>query len=141
LIPLLLNVLNGSRLFTRPWFFPILYRPCAVLAGGLCGGALGLLFSPRLLPGRKAAVLLSALVGLLVIVKGALIRTLAALRFVLWVLPPVYNASVAYSTKTYFNFSHAWGALLWLPPIPLRRSRHIYSLCAPNASSDKKCRD
>ena len=115
LVPLLLHVLNGSRLFNRAVVFSDIVSGIALFwLMGLCGGALGLLANPRLLPGRKTAVLVSVLIGLLSIVKGALIRALAALRFALWLLPPVYDASVAYSAQDYFSLGHAWPSFLWL---------------------------
>jgi hypothetical protein len=115
LAPLLLHILNGSRLFHRAVALSDIASGIVLFwLTGLCGGALGLLANPRLLPGRKTAVLVSALVGLLAIVKGALIRALAALRFVLWLLPPVYDASAAYSAQEYFHLNHTWPSLLWL---------------------------
>ena len=62
LLPLLLHVLSGSRLFNRPVVFSdiasgvVLFFLC-----GLSGGALGLFVNPRLLPRRRAAVLLGVL--------------------------------------------------------------------------------
>lgn len=113
--PLLLHVLAGSRLFSRAVVFSDIASGIALFfLMGLCGGTLGLLENPRILPGRKTAVLLGALAGLLAIIKGALIRALGALKFVLWLLPPVYDASVAYSAQYYFSFADTWPSLLWL---------------------------
>jgi hypothetical protein len=82
--PLLLHVLGGSNLFNRPVVFSDIASGIALFwLTGLCGGVLGLLANPRILPGRRSAVLLSVLAGLLTIVKGALIRALAALKFAL----------------------------------------------------------
>lgn len=113
--PLLLHVLGGFNLFTRPVAFSDIASGIALFwLTGLCGGILGLLANPRILPGRKSAVLPSALIGLVIIVKGALIKAVAVLQYILWLLPPVYDASVAYSAQEYFSLAHVWPTLLWL---------------------------
>ncbi len=113
--PLLLHVLGGFNLFIRPVVFSDIASGIALFwLTGLCGGVLGLLANPRILPSRKSAVLLSATVGLIILVKGALVKALAALQYLLWILPPIYDASVAYSAGDYFNLAHAWPWLLWL---------------------------
>lgn len=113
--PLLLHVLGGFNLFTRPVVFSDIAAGIVLFwLTGLCGGMLGLFANPRMLPGRKSAVLFSTLIGLLIIVKGALLKAAAALQYVLWLLPPIYDASVAYSAENYFSFTHAWPFLLWL---------------------------
>lgn len=113
--PLLLHVLDGFNLFTRPVVFSDIASGIVLFwLTGLCGGILGLLANPRILPGRKSAVLLSTLIGLLTIVKGALVKAIALLQYVLWLLPPVYDASAAYSAQDYFSLRHTWPLLLWL---------------------------
>ena len=113
--PLLQHVLGGFNLFTRPVVFSDIASGIVLFwLTGLSGGILGLLANPRILPGRTSAVLLSTLIGLLTIVKGALVRAISVLQYVLWLLPPVYDASVAYSAENYFSLSNTWPLLLWL---------------------------
>ncbi len=115
LLPLLINLLNHSKLFIRPVVFSDIVSGLVLFwLTGFSGGMLGLLFNPRLLPGRKIAVLLSVLAGLIAIAKGGLIDALPALRYPLILLPPIYDACTAYSADLYFSLGHAWPPLLWL---------------------------
>jgi hypothetical protein len=114
-LPLLLHVLGGSHLFYRPVVFSdIVSGIMLFFLCGLSGGALGLLVSPRLVPSRKAAVLLSALIGLIAVAKGALIHALPVLKYPLVLLPPIYDACAAAGAEPYFSLGHAWPAFLWL---------------------------
>ncbi len=115
LAPLLVDALSGGHLFTRAIAFSDIASGLVLFwLAGLCGGMLGLLANPRLIRSRRFAVLFSALLGLLSIVKGALIKGSAAMKFVLWVLPPVYDASVACSAGETFSLGSAFAPLLWL---------------------------
>jgi len=115
LLPLLLHWLNHSQLFSRPVVVSDIVSGVALFwLSGLSGGTLGLLFNPRLLPGRKTAVLLSVLAGLITVAKGAMTDAMPALQYPLILLPPIYDASAAYSAELYFSLCHAWPAFLWL---------------------------
>jgi|AGTN01.1.fsa_nt_gi hypothetical protein len=115
LTPLLVHIFSGHGLFKREVAFSDIASGAALFwITGLSGGISGLFTGPGILPGRKSSIVLSVLFGLTALVKGSLIKGAAALQYVLWLLPPVFDLSVAYSAGTYFSLGGTWPLFLWL---------------------------
>lgn len=113
--PLLIHVFTGSSLFDRAVVFSDIYSGLALLwLVAMSGGMAGLFASYRLIRGRKAAIALAALFGVLVIVKGAMNNAAEPLKFITWILPPVYDISTAYGANRYFDMGGMWMYFAWL---------------------------
>jgi hypothetical protein len=113
--PLLIHVCSGSALFKRP------VALADVLSGlvlfwlvSYSGGMAGLFASPRLIRSRRTSLLMGAAFGVLTVVKGALVKKATFLAYILWVLPPVHDLTVAYSADSYFHIGVAWPYFLWM---------------------------
>lgn len=113
--PLLIHVCSGSALFKRPVALADVLSGLALFwLASYSGGLAGLFASPRLIRGRRTSLLLGAAFGVLTVVKGALVKKAAFLAWVLWVLPPVHDLTVAYSADSYFQFGAVWMYFLWM---------------------------
>lgn len=115
LAPLLIHFGTGGMLFKSP------VTAADALSGfalfwlvSYSGGMAGLFTSPRLIRGRRTAILLSAAFCVLAVVKGALVKQAAFLSYILWILPPVHDLTVAYSVRSASGAAGLWPYLLWM---------------------------
>lgn len=112
--PLLIHVFGGS-LFDRVVVFSDIYSGLALFwLVAMSGGMAGLFANYRIIRGRKAAIALAALFGVLAIVKGAINNAAEPLKFLTWILPPVYDISTAYGANKYFDPGGMWMYFAWL---------------------------
>lgn len=81
---------------------------------GVSGGITGLFANRRIFQKRETALILSVLMGLVIVLKGAVGEKFAAVRLVTWILPPVYDLSVNYCAEEYFHLSGLWIYFLWM---------------------------
>lgn len=81
---------------------------------GISGGITGLFANRRIFHKRETALILSVLMGLIIVLKGAVGEKFAVVRLVTWVLPPVYDLSVNYCAEEYFHFSRLWIYFFWM---------------------------
>lgn len=114
-VPVLLNVAQNNHLFTRS------FAASDIISGimlfwliGMSGGISGLYANGRIISNRKIAVVLSALFGVLVIIKGPVIKALPEAGYIAWVLPPVHDISTAYSKAQYFSLNDTLIYFMWL---------------------------
>ena len=115
LYPVLVDLAGGGNLFMRP------LRPEDLLSSfflfwmiGICGGVTGLFANSRVFRKREAALLFSALLGLVTILKGPIGEEFPPARLLTWLLPPVYDLSVNYCREDYFSLSVSGIYYLWL---------------------------
>lgn len=113
--PLLIDLSRGGGLFSRGVMASDVLSGFVLFAlTGLCGGVTGLFVNHRIIANRNTAILLCIAFALLAVIKGAMTTQVDALKYVLWVLPPVHNISVTYSKSDTFNIGATWGYFLWL---------------------------
>lgn len=114
-IPNFMNLANGGHSFVRPvvlmdnvsGFFLLFFA-------AVCGGISGLTFNRKIIARRGNAILSVTLLGLISVIKVALVRDVPFLKYVTWMLPPVSDISVSYSKENWFNFSNVGLLMLWL---------------------------
>ena len=110
--PLLIHFSIGGTLFKRPVTAADAFSGLLLFwLVSYSGGISGLFTSSRLIRGRRKAILLSATFGVLTVVKGALVSKAAFLAYILWILPPVHDLTVAYSA---LRFNIIWSYYLWM---------------------------
>ena len=115
LYPLLCDLANKKGLFMRPLTAADIISAFFLFwITGVSGGITGLFANRRIFRKRETALILSVLLGLLIILKGAVGEKFAAVRLITWILPPVYDLSVNYSAEEYFHFSGLWIYFLWM---------------------------
>jgi hypothetical protein len=79
----------------------------------MSGGISGLYANRRIIPNRKAAIALSALCGILVIIKGPLVKALPGSIYFMLIFPPVHDLSVAYSDRAIFSLDNTLAYFVW----------------------------
>ncbi len=113
--PLLIHFATGATLFKRPVTAADALSGLALFwLASYCGGMSGLFTSSRLIRGRRTAILLSAAFCVLAVVKGALVKKAAFLAYILWILPPVHDLTVAYSAESTLDCGVVWLYFLWM---------------------------
>ena len=113
--PLLIHFASGAALFKRPVAVADALSGLALFwLASYSGSMAGLFTSARLIRGRRTAILLSVAFCVLSVVKGALVKKAAFLAYILWILPPVHDLTVAYSADSALDFGAVWPYLLWM---------------------------
>ena len=113
--PLLIHFASGATLFKRPVSAADTLSGFALFwLASYSGGMAGLFTSSRLIRGRRTAILLSAVYCVLTVVKGALVKKAAFLAYILWILPPVHDLTVAYSADNGFSYYAVLPYFIWL---------------------------
>lgn len=98
LVPVFVYVINGESFFTTPFTLEYgIFGLLLFVLSGFCGGMTALLLNSRLISKKEASVILCILITLLTIVKGGLHDKYPITRAFSWILPPVYDLSVAFS--------------------------------------------
>ena len=113
--PLLIHYSSGAALFKQPvTAADVLFGLALFWLASYCGGMAGLFTSSRLIRGRRMAILLSVAFCVLAVVKGVLVKKAAFLAFILWILPPVHDLTVAYSANSASDFNNIIPSFLWM---------------------------
>ena len=113
--PFLCDLVNKKGLFMRPLTAADIISAFFLFwIIGISGGITGLFANRRIFHKRETALILSVLMGLIIVLKGAVGEKFAAVRLVTWVLPPVYDLSVNYCAEEYFHFSRLWIYFFWM---------------------------
>ncbi len=113
--PVLVDLAGRGNLFMRPLRLEDLISAFFLFwLIGICGGVTGLFANSRLFKKREAALLLGALLGLVIILKGPIGEEFPPTRLLTWILPPVYDLSVNYCKEDYFSLSANGIYFLWL---------------------------
>jgi hypothetical protein len=115
LVPLVIDAARGGALFNRGVVLSDVLSGIALFwLIGLNGGITGLFANQRVIAGRKAAVVVSILLGVLVIIKGPVVKAAPAAGYIAWIFPPVYDLATAYGRDAYFNLGGTLVFFLWL---------------------------
>ena len=113
--PFLCDLVNKKGVFMRPLTAADIISAFFLFwIIGISGGITGLFANRRIFHKRETALILSVLIGLIIVLKGAVGEKFAAVRLVTWVLPPVYDLSVNYCAEEYFHFSRLWIYFFWM---------------------------
>lgn len=114
--PLVQSLIDGLVFQRQPMAGDIGSALLLHYMAGFTGGAVGMLFHPRILKERKLAVILTAVTALLAVVKNGLIHEFPIFRVVGWLFPPVAEFADRFVGQEVFAFGglmQAAGLLLF----------------------------
>lgn len=101
--PVIQNILNGSDLFTRPVILADVGNALLLQGGSAIAGAtLGSLLHPRVLKDRKMILILTVFLTALTVTSTAFIDVIPAMKWILWILPPVMIPAEIYGNADFF---------------------------------------
>jgi hypothetical protein len=110
LLPLVSNVTHHFRLYTRPLTAPDMLAAFALHSFvGFMGACVGALFHPRIVKDRKLALLLTAFVAVIGLVKIGIHRMFPLAAALTWLFPPIsYMARLLNGQDVFAGASVAW---------------------------------
>lgn len=107
-VPVMINALNDSDMFIRPIEVADLINAFLLMAGcGSSGAALGSLLHPRIMKDGKLALMLTALLTILSVVRVGIAQKIPVLKYILWILPPVMLPQQVYGNTAYFQIGQS----------------------------------
>ncbi len=90
-VPIIKNV-QPPYFFTRPLAVrDVVCGSLFVLINGMCGAAVGDFLHPRIWKERNKAIVLAVLIALLSICKTSIVHEFRAMKYVVWILPPIMD--------------------------------------------------
>lgn len=96
--PLLMNLMRGGGLYkTEIRADTLLIGYALHTVTGFMGAAVGMALHPRIVPDRKAALLVALFVCLVGFVQAGIHNALPFTRFLTWVFPPISRVSEAFA--------------------------------------------
>lgn len=104
--PVIQNAINGFELFSQKLgTYEIANVFILQLGTALLGCAVGNFLHPRIMKDRKLAIILTVFIAVIAVTVPALKQECSALRWVLWIFPPVMLPSEIYGEANVFRFS------------------------------------
>lgn len=104
--PVAFNIVKQGRLFGRQLMVLDLVHAFFLLLGSsFAGGTLGSVLHPMVMRERKMALLLTVLAAVLTIIKGAAVREIPFLKWLIWALPPVDEVMGSYGHAEFFSLT------------------------------------
>lgn len=104
--PVIIYIRSSMELFNRQLQVYDMINAFFLLNGcAFAGGSLGSLLHPSVMRNQKSAALLTVLVVVLTIIRASVIQEFPILKYVLWTLPPLYNAINLYVGTDSFQLS------------------------------------
>ena len=101
--PVIQNLLNGSDLFTRPVIMADVGNALLLQGGSaFAGAALGSFLHPRILKNRKTIIIVTVFLAVLSVTSTAITEMFPAMKWILWVLPPVMVPAKIYGNAEFF---------------------------------------
>ncbi len=115
LAPVIQYMINGKDFFTTPLTMEIAISGFVLcFLSGFCGGMTAILLNDRFIPKKEASIVLCILIVLLTIVKGGLHEKFPFVKWISWVLPPLYDLSSAYTRGSSFLLKDTGIYFLWM---------------------------
>lgn len=108
--PVIQNLLNGGDMFKRQVLAADVINAFLLHAGsGFAGAALGSLLHPRVMTNKKLSIMMTVFLTVLTVSSTSLTEVVPAMKWILWVLPPVMIPAEVYGKAEYFVWSQTWG--------------------------------
>lgn len=102
-VPILINLSNGGRLFNRSLLFSDIISGFLLLfLSSFLGCTLGELSHPRMIQDRKSALLIIFFIDIVSVIKTALLTSFPILKLILWIVPPISLVPTAFTNSKYF---------------------------------------
>lgn len=104
LYPLMLNLIYRDQVFLRQILAADILAAWLIhCAAGFAGSAVGTFFHPRVMKDRKAAVIITALVALLAVVKAGMVSEMPGLKWLMWVFPPLAEVIAVFTGEPFYE--------------------------------------
>lgn len=107
-VPILINLSNGGRLFNRSLLFSDIISGFLLLfLSAFLGCTLGELAHPRMIHDRKSALLAIFFIDIVSVIKTALLTSFPIFKLILWIVPPISLVPSAFLNARYFVWQTA----------------------------------
>jgi len=115
LLPMLIDITSKVALFSRtPTILDLSAGFLLLFTASFSGGIIGLFLNKRVIKQHRVTIILSVFIGLLTILRGTLNEDFFFLRFITWILPPVYELSSHFCNIEYFHVNDAFLYFIWM---------------------------
>lgn len=102
--PVYQDMVNGKDLFLRPLeAMDVISGFVLIFASSFAGGAAGSLLHQRIVKNRRIAVVVTALIALIAVTKGAIGEEFALFNLVSWLFPPIYDVVKLFTGVEFFE--------------------------------------
>lgn len=113
--PVAADIAYRGGLFSRQLTaYDLLHSFLLLLGSSFAGGTLGSILHPMVMRERKMALLLTVLAAVLTIIKGAVVREISFLKWLVWILPPVDHVMGNYGHEEVFTWPQTLKIFLFL---------------------------
>lgn len=102
--PVYQDLVNGKDLFLRPLeAMDVISGFVLIFASSFAGGAAGSLLHQRIVKNRRIAVVVTALIALVAVTKGAIGEEFVLFNLVSWLFPPIYDVVKLFTRVEFFE--------------------------------------
>lgn len=103
-VPVFIHILSGNVLLSRQLIWSdFVGGGLLMLACSFTGGMAGELFHIRIIRNRNVGIGLTFLIALLAVCRNGVIAKFAALKYILWIIPPISDVVSWFTNESYFN--------------------------------------
>ena len=103
-VPVFIHIWSGNALLSRQLIWSdFVGGGLLMFACSFTGGMVGELFHTRLIQNKKMGIGLTFLVVLLAVCRNGVIAKFAALKYILWIIPPISDVVSWFTNEGYFN--------------------------------------
>lgn len=103
-VPVFIHIRSGSALLSRQFIWSdFVGGGLLMLACSFTGGMAGELFHIRVIKDKNMGVGLTFFVALLAVCRNGVIAKFAALKYILWIIPPISDVVSWFTNESYFN--------------------------------------
>ena len=104
LVPVFTHIRSGNALLLRQFIWSdFVGGGLLMLACSFTGGMAGELFHIRVIRDKNMGIGLTFLVALLAVCRNGVIAKFAALKYILWIIPPISDVVSWFTNESYFN--------------------------------------
>lgn len=114
IFPVIMNALNGFKLFNRPVTARDIVSAFLIyIVFSSLGCSISILLQPRCIKSRKIAIGIIALIALISVIKIGLVKQLPEVKYIMWIFPPVSEIQSFLSNKEVFYLKDIVKALAY----------------------------
>ncbi|MBD5530862.1 MAG: hypothetical protein HDQ98_01485 [Lachnospiraceae bacterium] len=114
-VPVLIHIRSGNALLSRQFTWSdFVGGGLLMLVCSFVGGMAGELFHIRIMKNRTVGIGVTFFITLLAVCRNGVIAEFAAMKYILWVIPPISDVVSWFTNKSYFNMGEVMKGFLLL---------------------------